>query len=94
MGTEEAERPILLLAGPCFPQNWDGVWGTKQRSLPQDAAAWVGAEGEVEAAHGAGNQALNRRVKLGHSTCHAYDPSVCQCLGEGVGRLSSCTKLS
>ena len=74
MGTEEAEGPILL-AGPSSPQNWDGLWGKKQGSLPQDTASRVGAEGEVGAAHGAGNQALNHGVKLGHSTCLTHGPS-------------------
>lgn len=76
MGTEEAERPFPL-AGPCSPQSWDGIWGTKQGSLPQDTASCVGAESEVGAARGAGNQALNCGVKLGHSTCLIHGLSHC-----------------
>lgn len=76
MGTVEAERPILL-TGTCSPQDYDGICGTKQESLPRDAASGVGAESEAGAARGAGNKVVIRGAKPGHSTCLAYGPSQC-----------------
>lgn len=73
LGTEKSERPILV-AGPHSPQNWDAMRGTKQGALPQ-CTLHVGADGKAGAAHGAGNQALNKGVKLRKSTCVIHGPS-------------------